>query len=164
MQKKFVAVIGYRKSGKSTIIRCLTGCENGSFIGEIHDKEVNLSIFVHAPSPQEHIKTDLKVFDNYLQEAKKGKHIQGLVFAIQPTLPNRRLSMEQMFSLARQRGFESYAFILEHPYKGERIRNFDNIKSRVLDVDPDAKIFALNGHRFAILNAEAIRSLSRLPS
>jgi predicted kinase len=163
MRRKFVAVIGYRNSGKSTIIRSLTGCESRSFIGEVQDNEANLSIFVHAPSPQERGKVDKKVFENYLQKAKKGQRIQGLVFAIQPTIPNRRLSMEEMFSLARQGGFECYAFILEDPYKGKRIENFENIKSRVLDSAPDARVFALDGRRFAVLNAETIRSLSRLP-
>ena len=163
MRKKFVAVIGYRRSGKSTIIRSLTGCGSGAFVGEVCDNAANVSLFVHAPSPQEFGKTDEGAFDKFLQRCKRSQQIQGLVSAIQPTLPNRRLSLEKMFSLARQRGFESCAFILEHPYKGVRIGNFERIKERVLNTDPNARVFALDGRRFAILNAEAIRSLCRLP-
>jgi predicted kinase len=163
MQKKFVAVIGYRKSGKSTIIRSLTGCESGSFVGEVRDVAAKLSVSVHAPSPQERGKTDKSVFDTHLQRCKRVHRIQGLISAVQPTVPSRRLSLEQMFGLAHQRGFESYAFILEHPYKGAKIRNFENIKDRVVNIDPDARVFALDGRRFAILNAEAIRSRCRIP-
>jgi predicted kinase len=163
MRKKFIAVIGYRRSGKSTIIRSLTGCESGTFVGEVRDAAAHLSIFVHAPSPQEFGKTDEGVFNEYLQRCKRRQQIQGLVSAIQPTFPSRRLSLEQMFSLASRHGFESYAFILEHPYKGGKIKNFERIKNRVLKIDSDARVLALDGRRFAILNADVIRSLCRLP-
>ncbi len=163
MQKKFVAVIGYRNSGKSTIVQSLTGCNNRSFIGYVEDKEANLSIFVHSTSPQEHPATNQAAFDRYLRNAKEKANLQGLVFAIQPTKPRRRLLMETMFNLAKQRGFECYAFILQPPYKNGEVMKFDEIRDRVLSGDSTAKIFALDARRFAVLNAEAIRSISRLP-
>jgi energy-coupling factor transporter ATP-binding protein EcfA2 len=163
LQKKFVAVIGYPKSGKSTIIQSLSGCNNHSSHGPVMDTSVNLSVYVHTASPQENPRTTEAVFKEILRDVKKDPNSQGLVIAIQPTIRGKRLRMERMFELAKQDGFESYAFILEHPYLGERIGNFDNIESRVLTSDPDAKVFALDGRRFAILNAEAIKSLSRFP-
>jgi ABC-type phosphate/phosphonate transport system ATPase subunit len=35
LKKKFIAVIGRRKAGKSTVIQSLTGCKNGAFRGRV---------------------------------------------------------------------------------------------------------------------------------
>jgi predicted kinase len=165
LQKKFVAVIGYPKSGKSTIIQSLSGCKNHSYKGPVTDASVGLSIYVHAASPQENPKTTEAAFKIILRDVKKNINSQGLVTAIQPNAPNKRLLMETMFDLAKQAGFESYAFILEYPYSGRRLEPtlLNKIKSRVQESDSDARVLTLDGRRFAILNAEAIKSLSRFP-
>ena len=162
MRKKFVAVIGHGKSGKSTIIQSLTGCESRSFINVIEDRTTGLSIYVHAPSPQEHPQTDIKIFRDILQDILDDAKIQGIVIAIQPTCPTQRLSMEEMFEAAKNAKFESYAFILEPPYGG-RLTDFESVQKRVLANDKNAQVYKLDGRRFGILNAEAIRALSRLP-
>lgn len=165
LQKKFIAVIGYPQSGKSTIIQALSGCKNHSYKDHITDDSVGLSIYVHASSLQENPQTAESDFKIVLQDVKKRLNSQGLVIAIQPNAPNKRLLMETMFDLARQAGFESYAFILEYPFDGERLKPtlLNKIKSRVQESDSDARVFTLDGRRFAVLNAEAIRSLSRFP-
>jgi predicted kinase len=164
-RKKFIAVVGYANSGKSTIIKSLTGCKDSSYIGLVQDREINLAMFVHAPSPQEHSATGEKEFINYLKNVKNESLILGMVIAIQPTLARKRIQMDLMFSLAAQYGFECYAFILEYPYnpyRGQKIGNFVNIRDRILKCDPNAKVFPLDGRRFALLNADSIRSLSRI--
>jgi len=165
LQKKFIAVIGYQKSGKSTIIQSLSGCNSHSSNGPVKDNSIGLSIYVHAASPQEYPQTTEAAFNKILLDVKTDKNSQGLVTAIQPNAPSKRLLMETMFNLAKQADFESYAFILEYPYDGRRLEPtlLYNIKSRVQESDSDAKVFTLDGRRFAILNADAIRSLSRFP-
>ena len=161
-QKKFIAVIGYRRSGKSTIIQSLTGCKNHSFIGEVLDRELGVTIFVHAPSPQENPKTGEREFAAHLRKTATNRSALGVVIAIQPTLARRRLLMDKMLTLAFQQGFDCFAFILEHPYEGKRIGNVENIKQRILASAPNAKLYSLDGRRFAVLNAESIRALSRI--
>lgn len=51
--KPFIAVIGSANSGKSTVIKSLTGCKNGTFRGVIHDNLTGKQVFVCAASPQE---------------------------------------------------------------------------------------------------------------
>lgn len=168
VKKKFIAVVGYRKSGKSTIIQSLSGCHNHSFRGFITDHSINLSIYVHAPSPQERPSTDEAAFGKLLGRVATNKACQGLVIAIQPTLARERLRMERMFEMAREAGFESYAFVLEFPFNDKkqaekRIGNFENIKKRILDSDPETSVISIDGRRFASLNSEAIRSIARFP-
>jgi predicted kinase len=162
VRKKLVAVIGYGKSGKSTIIQSLTGCESRSFEGVVSDLADGQSIYVHTASPQEKPETDEERFKIILKQVVKDAAIQGLVIAIQPTMATARLRMEVMFQLAKKAGLLNYAFILDPPRNDASI-NFEYVSKRVLEGDPDASVFKLNGRRFAILNAEAIRALSRIP-
>ena len=162
MRKKFVAVIGYGKSGKSTIIQSLTGCGNRGFTGIVEDLSENRSIYVHAASPQEQPRTDEPAFRRILQKVLRSATIQGIVIAIQPTEPNQRLSMDTVIGLAGQSSFESFAFVLDPPYNNATI-NFGFVRDRVLASDPNASVFRLDGRRFAILNSEAIRALARFP-
>jgi energy-coupling factor transporter ATP-binding protein EcfA2 len=166
--KKFVAVVGYRNSGKSTIIQSLSGCKSHSYKGLITDSSVNLSVYVHAASPQEDPRTNEGAFTRILNRVKADASCQGLLIAVQPTLTRERLRMERMFEIARQAGLETYAFVIEFPFDKKRlaqggIGNFENIKERILKSDPKAKISSIDGRRFAILNSEAIRSIARFP-
>jgi energy-coupling factor transporter ATP-binding protein EcfA2 len=164
---KFVAVIGKQKSGKSTIIQSLSGCNNHSSKELITDRSVNSSIYVHAPSPQEDPKTNEVVFSKILDKVLATGGCQGIVIAIQPTLPLRRLRMERMFEIAKKKGLESYAFIIEYPFDKKkssgRIGNFEVIKKRISRSDPSASVVAIDGRRFASLNSEVIRSIARFP-
>jgi predicted kinase len=160
MQKKFVAVIGPPKSGKSTVIRSLTGM-NGIY-GYIVDRSTGLKIYFHARSPQEHAPEDEETFKELLEDLSHDKKVQGIIFAVQPTTPRKRLSMDKMFELTKNAGLENYAFVLDAPYNEASV-DFDEVKGRVIGIDPLAHVFKLDGRRFAILNAEAIRALSRFP-
>jgi hypothetical protein len=163
LRKKLIAIVGYGKSGKSTIIQSLTGCGSRSFIGEVRDKAVGGSIYVYATSPQEQNPSITQAkFVNLLRKIASDPKIQGLVIAIQPVNPTVRLSMEVIFQLAKQMNFESYAFILDPPWNKASIR-FDYVSNRIRESDPNAYIFKLNGRRFAIANSEKIRSITELP-
>lgn len=167
-RKKFIAVVGYPKSGKSTIIQSLSGCKNHSFKGLINDASAGVSIYVHAPSPQENPRTSERVFIKILDEVNKNLSCQGLLFAIQPTFAYKRLRMERMFEIACEKGFEGYAFVLEFPFAGggksSNIGKFKSIKQRILDSsNSKANVFAIDGRRFASLNSALIRSVARFP-
>jgi predicted kinase len=162
LRKKFVAVVGYADSGKSTVIQSLSGCNNHSTNEKIRDASVGLCIYVLAPSPQELPVIGEEDFTSILQDVTRDETCQGVVAAIQPTLPTKRLSMEKMFDLARKFRFESFAYVLEFPFcKGkkleDRIGNLENIKTRILGIDSEAKVFPMDGRRFACLNADLIR-------
>jgi energy-coupling factor transporter ATP-binding protein EcfA2 len=166
LRKKFVGVIGPDKSGKSTVIQSLTGCHDHSFIGFVYDHSVSSKIWVHATSPQEqppNHQTTEPIYRRYLRRVIQHQDAQGFVIAIRPNLPRRRLSMDRMFQLASQYGFETYAFILDPTYHGQNLGNFNQISNRLLAADPNVQIFKQDGRRFAILTAEAIRAISRLP-
>jgi energy-coupling factor transporter ATP-binding protein EcfA2 len=163
MRKKFVAVIGPSDSGKSTVIRSLTGVLGISdFYGYIEDRSTGLKIYFHSRSPQEHVPENEEIFKELLEDVSKDKKVQGIIFAIQPTTPQKRLSMDKMFELTKKADLENYAFILDPPY-GKASVDYEEVKKRVMDKDPFAHVFKLDGRRFAILNAEAIRALSRFP-
>jgi hypothetical protein len=76
--------------------------------------------------------------------------------------------MERMFEFARQAGLETFAFVVEFPFNSKkssqkRIGNFENIKTRILESDPEARVSPVDGRRFASLNSAAIRSIARFP-
>jgi predicted kinase len=120
------------------------------------------SLYVIAASPQE---TGLTAadFQRILNLILRTPLAQGLIAAIQPSQPTRRLRMEQMLDMARQSGFETFAFVLDPPRQRRNLQSFDEIRERILQADPVAQVVRLDGRRFAVLNAEAIRAISRVP-
>jgi hypothetical protein len=160
MRQKFIAVIGPRNAGKSTIIRSLTG--KIGIYGYVEDRTTGLKIYFHSRSPQEHARQNEKTFKELLVDVSKDKNVQGIIFAAQPTVPRKRLSMDKMFELTRKAGLENYAFVLGVSNEGASV-DFDEVSGRVLECDRSAHVFRLDGRRFAILNADAIRALSGLP-
>ncbi|MGA9820167.1 MAG: hypothetical protein WBQ36_01080 [Desulfobaccales bacterium] len=111
-KKKFVAVIGYGKSGKSTIISSLTGCRKSTFRGFIKDKVNNNCVFVYSGSPQE-LPIALSDIIKMLQKWNAIVGCSGMVMAIQPTKPRKRARMEEIFKEAISQGFDIYAFAVE---------------------------------------------------
>lgn len=159
--KKFIAVIGPARSGKSTLIQSLTGCHSHSARRLVIDRATERQIWVVANSPQE-APLNRRWFVRIVDEVASRPSILGLVVAIQPTRPTTRLSMEVIFQIVEEtRSFSKFAFLLDPPYRGrqsrslraevqERLRNF-RVRVRILD-----------GRRFALINASEIRRQSRI--
>ena len=110
--QQFIAIIGNRNSGKSTIIKSLTGCPNSSFRGFVRDGSTSRCVYVICSSPQERDLT-LHEFQGILEKCASTSGCQGLVMAIQPTMPTRRLSMETIFrGIADSGAFRMHAFMI----------------------------------------------------
>ena len=170
MKKPFIAVIGKRNSGKSTVIRSLTGCasksahnhEHGFFVAE--DRVKNKTIYVRANSPQEAPLT-LDKLQDIIQEVKDRRSL-GVVMAIQPNKLTRRLSMEDIRNTVQDSGvFQIYAFVLDPGYKDEGASNsiFEETERRLNEAGIQVQICArLDGRRFAFNNAMEINRCTKL--
>jgi hypothetical protein len=161
--KILVGVIGGRNYGKSTIIQSLTGCETRSFRGyvEARDSYGNLKrLYVICSSLQEQIlkvTPQLQELGRLLTEAFNDPDCNGVVIAIQPSIPRSRVSMEQIYQIAIKTGFNSYGFILNKPYQGQH-SNANLIRERLIRQGlTHSNIFELDARKFSILNAEIIR-------
>lgn len=160
--KPFVGIIGGERSGKSTVIRSLTGCPTNSHRNIVTDRSNNTSIFAIASSPQED-SLSAEDFSRILNRVVRDDLILGIVMAIQPRRTRTRLSMETIFQTVRTtRRFESFAFILDPPYGGSGgVLSDQSLTARLqtLEVEPAV----LDARRFAHLSACDIRQLSGLP-
>ncbi|SFB68914.1 GTPase domain-containing protein [Collimonas sp. OK412] len=157
--RKFVAIIGDRNSGKSTIIKSLTGCRTSSFRGSISDLSTGRSIYVICSSPQEHL-LSLADFRKALKTSETDPNCQGIVMAIQPTVPRARLSMEAIFQVvATTANFQMHAFLLD-PGRSGSLSNSNAIITRLKSYP--TKHFLLNGERFSHINAQIINSKTRI--
>lgn len=151
--QQFVAVIGNRNSGKSTVIRSLTSCPNSTFRGWVGDISTSQTIYVICSSPQERPMT-LPELRKILKACASESNCRGLVVAIQPTSPTKRLSMETIFQEVASIGsFRSHAFILAPGRDGEA-PNTATIAARLkpIEVNP----IPLDGRRFSLINAQVI--------
>ena len=157
--QKFIAVIGNRNSGKSTIIRSLTGCPNSTFRGEVKDITTGESIHVICSSPQERPLT-LQELRRILNACAANRKCRGLVMAIQPTSPTKRLSMETIFQEVFSLGFfQSHAFTLAPG----RVSGSPNTAAIVTRLKPfKLKQIILDGGRFAMLNAQVINKRTHI--
>jgi hypothetical protein len=159
--KPFVAVIGGRNAGKSTIIRSLTGCSGATFRGFVEDHATGKKIYVVASSPQEE-RLDIQELRSKLKLVAKDRSLLGFVIAIQPTRPRSRISMEDIFACAREvSGFSMYAFLVEPKY-GKASARYDEVKSRLQPFP--VRLAILDGRRFAYLNAAQIQKTTGLPA
>lgn len=157
--QKFIAVIGNRNSGKSTVIRSLTGCPNCTFRGEVEDITTGESIYVICSSPQErHL--SLQELRKILKACTANRKHRGLVMAIQPTSPTKRLSMENIFQEVASSGFfQSHAFVLAPG----RVGGYPNTAAIAKRLKPlKLKAITLDGGRFAMLNARVINKRTHI--
>jgi ABC-type branched-subunit amino acid transport system ATPase component len=150
--KPFIAIIGGRDSGKSTIIRCVTGAKYGQFRGTILDQATLRTIEVIGSSPQEKSMT-LTELQKILKTAARNASCNGVVCALQPTKPTVRLSMEDVLQEARSNGLKVYAYILDPEYFG-RTGQAAAIAARVQAIGMKTQV--LDGRRFAQQNAATI--------
>lgn len=160
VKKKFVAVIAYGKSGKSTIISSLTGCRKSTFEGFITDNTNFNSLFVCCGSPQE-LGIKLTKIKEWLTKCNEESGCSGMIMAIQPTNTQKRASMEDILNEAMSQGFDVYAFVVEPGYNDTKSCYADVI-SRLSDIVSSSNIFKINGKHFALKNANYINSKAPL--
>ena len=163
--KQFVAIIGGRNSGKSTIISSLTGCCLRTFRGTIEDRAARQKIRVIASSPQEDPLSHKK-FTNILNSIIRDNAVIGIVMAIQPTYPRKRLSLEEIIKTAQEtKQFNIHAVIIYPSYNSDNSGvdiDVQDVKARLQKLRvSSAKV--LDGRRFAYLNAHDIRESTGLP-
>ena len=158
---KFVAVIGQRNSGKSSIVKSLTGCPQSAFRDIVYDRTTGRSIYVICSSPQEQPFT-LAQLKTAIAKCRSTPNCQGIVIAIQPTFPRKRLSLEDIFQeLAISAQFQSFAFVLDPGYDGASA-GYNNISKRISNYP--SYCASLDGQRFAQVNAEIINSVTQIAS
>lgn len=156
--KPFIAIIGNRDSGKSTVIRCITGAKFGQFRGTVMDKTTSRSIEVIGSSPQER-SLSLVELRTLLTKAANTATCNGVVCALQPTIPTKRLSMEQVLQEARAHGFHVYAFILDPEYSGAT-GHASIITLRLTNAGFTSRV--VDGQRFAHINASMINGQTNI--
>jgi ABC-type branched-subunit amino acid transport system ATPase component len=163
-RKPFVAVIGGARSGKTTVIRSLTGYATGNpnTGGVVTDLASNRSIFVVDKSPQESGLTAVQ-FERALRRCVNDHSIIGFVMATQATRPRSRLSLEEIFeAVSRHTELSPMAFLLDPGYStGTNRRSRNEVQSRLDRFG--GRLVPLDGRRFAHLNACRIRELTGLP-
>ncbi len=151
--KQFVAVIGNRNSGKSTVIKSLTGCSSSSYRGFVHDDGTKRRIYVICSSPQE-LKLNPSKFRKIIEACVSDSFCQGLVMAIQPTHPTKRLSLEGIIAEVSSSGaFQLNAFLL-NPGRKKPHPNTLEIVSRLKRISVRPEV--LDGRRFSHINATII--------
>jgi len=178
----FVGVIGEKNSGKSTIIKSLTGCPCSNFRNRIIAlNRARPSIFrnieVLCSSPQEiplgpALKAPFTALQRHSQQISNfrtllqraaGSSFNGLVSAIQPTNPRVRISMDEMFGLAIAMGFQCHAFILNPGNRKDSGAPIPEVRQRLIisGVSP-RHISIVDARKFAIINAQMIRRRSSI--
>ena len=153
--KQFVAVIGSQNSGKSTVIKSLTGCPSSTFRGFVQDFDTKRKIYVICSSPQEH---ELKPSDfrKFVKRCREDNFSQGLIMAIQPSRPTKRLAIEDIFAEISGCGvFKLNAFLLNPGQKTPTQTTLEaDIVSRLKQFS--LKPTVLSGRRFSYVNATII--------
>ena len=158
LKKTVIAVIGPRNAGKSSIIKSLTGCETNGFKGFITNKKTRKKIYVIASSPQENDLSE-KELKSIFDEIKEDRDCLGLVIAIQPNRPTKRMRMENIFQLFSE-GFNVFAFIVDPTYQGLPGNENNFIKERLAGLN--IKLTTLDGRKFAFENATIIQAETKL--
>jgi hypothetical protein len=117
---------------------------------------------VIASSPQE-AELKHKEFTKLLSSAIHDNAVIGIVMAIQPTYPRKRLSLENIIKTAQEtKQFNIHAVIIYPSYNSEKDIDVQDVKARLQKVRvSSAKV--VDGRRFAHLNAHDIQKFTGLP-
>lgn len=159
MKKSFVAVIGHRESGKSSIIRALTGVKGQRSPELVEDVSTGKWIHVISHSPEECPLPD-KQFRNVMNMVANSRLARGVVIALQPNRPSRRQSIEDIFRMAKAYRFNFRVFVIETPYqRNSRGTDPTEIEQRLTAVGVSVRAQPLDARRFAHINAAAIRNI-----
>jgi energy-coupling factor transporter ATP-binding protein EcfA2 len=159
--QKFLGIIGQRNSGKSTLIKSLTGCPTNSYRGFVVDEQSGRSIYVVCGSPQEDPEElrDLDELKGILDEVASREGCIGIVMAIQPSQPSIRLSMEGIFQEVQRRKLQIYSYVLD-PGRGGNTMPVAAVDIRLKPLGVVST--PLDGRRFAQLNAEFVNSVTHI--
>ena len=104
----------------------------------------------------------LQEFKKILKDCTADPNCQGLVMAIQPTSPTKRLPMETIFQEVASFGtFRSHAFALT-PGRDGGMLNIPVITTRLKPFI--AKPTILDGGRFSLINAQIINKKTQIAS
>lgn len=116
---RLILFIGWGNSGKSTLIRGISGCPSKGFQGFIVDRVRNRKLYVISSSPQES-GIEEPDYRSAIQEAYRDNRCRAILLAIQPTDPTVHLSLEDCIRIAcAHRQFEITAFIITHPHNND---------------------------------------------
>lgn len=157
--KPFIAVIGTRNAGKSTVIRSLTGCRNRTSRGLVTDRSTGKSLYVIASSPQEQ-RLEPEEFKQIIDTVLGDDSILGLVMAVQPSWTSTRMSMEDIFR-AVQGMLSPIAVMLHPPYNDGASPPPQSVQARLKSFG--VTLTVRDGRRFAYLNASDTRGLAGIP-
>lgn len=155
--KPFIAVIGKGKSGKSTIIKTLTGCGRSNYRDFLKDNLTGETILIVCGSPREE-DLSLAKLRELLKRSADDPKCRGVVMAIQPTWPHTRLSMGTILNEVTS-AFQISAFIINPERNGDPA-DAETIKSRLSNFN--VKLQTLDGRRFATINARRINDATGL--
>jgi energy-coupling factor transporter ATP-binding protein EcfA2 len=161
MKKKFVAVIGSGGSGKSTIIRSISGAPIGLKRDFVEDNDTHNSVYVILNSPQEDASMDENTgeFRRILGEVVRNSRCSGIIMAIQPNNPSKRMSMERIFDIVQEIGsFEIFVFVL-NPARNSQPADVRDIQNRLAELGVQLQP-QLDASRFAYFNARRIQEIT----
>lgn len=159
MRKQFVAIIGHRNSGKSTIIQSLTGCPRRGGRDTVVDTASGRTIEVLVSSPQEDA-ISLAELRRLLAAAKRSELCNGIVCALQPSMPTKRLSLDKVLEEAAAAGFRLSVFVLSRGRNGSALGIASVLPRLPKGVHPRP----LDARRFAHVNAAIVNKYARIVS
>lgn len=153
----FVAIIGSRNSGKSTIIKSLTGCKTAQFRGTVTDSCTGRCIEVIGASPQE-MPLSNAALNRHLKNGLQ-PNFNGVVCALQPTNATSRPKFEDVLRTALQYGYTVHAFVLDPAHSTSTVPAI-TVNSRL---PPGVlPLVQLDARRFAHLNAAIVHGYSSI--
>jgi energy-coupling factor transporter ATP-binding protein EcfA2 len=163
-KKKFIAVIGYGGSGKSTIIRSISGAPATRFKNDfIVDISTHNSVYVFPNSPQEDRGFQENEFRSILERVREQNQCSGIIMAIQPIRPYRQnewKSMENILRIIQDLDyFDIFAFLLSPPRNGEEV-DVQGIQYRLNGLGVQLQEPLLDARRFAHFNARLIQEIT----
>jgi energy-coupling factor transporter ATP-binding protein EcfA2 len=122
MEKTVIAILGQGDSGKSTIIRSLTGVYSERELGyryniEGEPKPINAYIITVAP-PEEHRKKEPRDFRSIID-----KCYDLIVIPLRIKGRNNAYKFPEYLELFVNAGCKVYTFVINQPYKAEKTSN-----------------------------------------
>jgi len=95
-----------------------------------------------------------------MNEAATDPQSLGLVIALQPTYPTKRLSIVDVFEMAEEFSMRRHVFVISRPYSNKADRTeVAEIEKRLSRFHIENPIQPVDARRFAHVNASAIRDI-----
>jgi energy-coupling factor transporter ATP-binding protein EcfA2 len=159
--KEFVAVIGERNSGKSTIIVSLTGCKGITYQGKVFEANTHENVYVMASSPQESGMKLIRLV-KILLDVLSDPLCRGLVMAIQPTDAQIRLSLKKILTvICRIGGYNQHLFVID-PHYNNTIVSQRALSKHNSQLSVISSAIMLDGRRNALKSANDINNITHI--